>query len=285
MTWTASLLSGCIPGPSAEREAIAALPRLEHEAEIGGQTFSISSIRSGQAGSQRLIYVHGTPGDATAFADYILNPIEGFESISIDRPGFGKSTPARSVPSFEEQAAAIEPLLTQQDGSYPILIGHSLGGPIVARAAADYPDRVAGLVILAGSLDPELEEPKWFNHLADTWLTRPLIGKTMRTSNDEIMAAPKETRLLDELLAQVRCPIVIIHGTDDGLVPIGNVDYMRRKFAHLDEVNITVLEDVGHFIPWSHEELIRQAIQGLRAKPEQTEPQSGTPMSSSQSSG
>lgn len=267
LTWTTGLIAGCIPGPASDRASINAIERLEYPATIRSETFTLSALRAGPTDAPRLIYVHGTPGDATAFADYILNPIEGFESISIDRPGFGKTVPASAVPGFADQAAAIEPLLVERSGSYPILVGHSLGGPIVARAAADYPDRVAGIVILAGSLDPALEEPRWFNHLAGTWPTRGLIGRTMRTSNDEIMAAVSETVALDLILHQVTCPVVIIHGTDDGLVPIANVDYMQRRFAHIENVRVIILENVGHFIPWSHEDLIREAIAELKATP------------------
>jgi len=37
-----------------------------------------------------------------------------------------------------------------------VLIGHSLGGPVVARMAADYPDFVKGLVLVAPGISPVL---------------------------------------------------------------------------------------------------------------------------------
>ena len=111
----------------------------------------------------RLIYVHGTPGDATAFTADLQNPIEGFESISVDRPGLGQSTPKVPALTLEDQANAIEPFLIEQGGRWPILIGHSMGGPIIAQVAGMYPDRVGGLVIIAGALDLELEEWKWYS--------------------------------------------------------------------------------------------------------------------------
>ncbi|MEO0512821.1 MAG: alpha/beta hydrolase [Planctomycetota bacterium] len=263
VAWSTSLLTGCIPGPATSPKQMRSLERFTYGVpELG---LSVSALRAGDPGAPRLVYVHGTPGDATAFADDLRDPIPGFEAVSIDRPGFGQTAPTDGskpvpLPSFEDQARAIEPLLTERRERWPVLIGHSLGGPIVARVAADQPGRVGAVVILSGSLDPELEEPKWFNHAADTWLTRRLIGRAMRHSNDEILAAPEQTRRLRRVLANVRCPVLIIHGTEDGLVPVENVDYMTRVFAHVDRVEVVILEGEGHFIPWTQRDLIRRKL-------------------------
>ena len=91
-----------------------------------------------------MILVHGTPGDATAWTDYLETPIDGAEMIAVDRPGFGCSTPRTAVPSLEAQARALEPLLVERGGAWPILVGHSQGGPIIVRTAIDYPDASAG---------------------------------------------------------------------------------------------------------------------------------------------
>ena len=118
--------------------------------------------------AQRLIYVHGTPGDATSLQGYLTEPMDGFESISIDRPGFGHTTPVKPVLTLSDQARVIEPFLVERDGRWPILVGHSMGAPIIAQVAAMYPEKVGGLVILAGALDPDLEEWKWYNSLVNT---------------------------------------------------------------------------------------------------------------------
>ncbi len=58
-------------------------------------------------------------------------------------------------------------------------MGHSFGGPIIVRAALDHPELVGGLVIAAGDLDPDLEEWRWYNRLADLWLVRLAIPGAM----------------------------------------------------------------------------------------------------------
>jgi len=238
--------------------------------------YELAVWRSGPADAWPVIYVHGTPGSAGAFRSYLADPVEGTRSIAYDRPGFGETTPKRVVPSFQEQAAAIEPLLETGDtGERPILVGHSLGGPIVARAAADYPQRVGGLVILAGSLDPALEKPEWFNYLADFPLVRPFIGSALRHANDEIMSAREHAELLDSVIHRVTCPVVVIHGTRDSLVSYDNVEYMRTAFTNAESVRVITLEGVRHFIPWSHEQTVREAIESLIA-PAGTRDEPGT---------
>lgn len=233
----------------------------------------LAYLTAGDPAAPRLIYVHGTPGDAAAFTNYLRAPIPGHESISIDRPGFGDSRSPRdrrpAVPAFADQARAIAPLLVERQGRWPILIGHSLGGPIIARVAADSPDRVGGLVILAGSLDPDLEEWKWYNRVADLPFVKPLLPRDLRTSNDEVRAARDETALLAPLLGRITCPVVIVHGTRDSLVPVANVDYMRAMLTNAASVEVILLEGQDHFIPWSAEPTVREAIQraiGLSAQ-------------------
>jgi len=43
-------------------------------------------------------------------------------------------------------------------------------------------------------------------------------------------------------------------------VPVANVEYMRE---HLPRAELVVLGDANHFIPWTHPEVIREAIEKL----------------------
>lgn len=218
---------------------------------------AVSYVRSGSEADPRLIYVHGTPGDASAFAEFVRNPIDGVESISVDRPGFGR-TGGPALTSFADQAAALEPLLVEREGTWPVLVGHSLGGPIIARMAADHPERVAAIVIIAGSLDPDLEGPRWFNYVGVA--LSPILPRMFRVSNAEIFAAREQTERLDAVLARVRCPVIIVHGTKDGLVPFANVEYMQTTFTGASSIETIKVDGADHFLLWSRQEIIRHAV-------------------------
>ena len=212
-----------------------------------------------------LIYVHGTPGDATNWNAYLRRPINGHPSYAIDRLGFHKSENGGVFTSFANQAAALTPLLGDVERRAPILVGHSLGGPIIARAAADYPERVAGLVIVAGSLDPKLEALQWYNHALRSPLISIWFPKAATYSNEEVIAAKRETETLSYVLNKVTCPVVILHGTKDSLVPYENVAYMRTMFSNAAVVEVVTLQDADHFIIWTDEAAVRAAIERAMA--------------------
>jgi pimeloyl-ACP methyl ester carboxylesterase len=261
------IVGSCAVGPSHDALSIEGVEALSLSIDALHGT-QLAAWAAGGEGARRLILVHGTPGSAAGWRRYLVDPIPGLRTIAFDRPGFGRTKPTSAVVAFEDQAAAFAPLLEPDaEGRWPILVGHSLGGPIVARAAADHPDRVGGIVILSGSLDPALEKPRWFNHAADLIPFRIFLSRSWRHSNDEILSAPQHTRELARVLARVRCPVVIIHGTQDSLVPYANVAYMREAFSNAASVEVLTLEGANHFIPWTHERVVRHAVATLARTP------------------
>lgn len=227
-------------------------------------TVSYLRERDAEPEKQRLIYVHGTPGESRAFLRYLRDPIDGFDAISIDRPGFGQTKPLKHTETLETQARAIEPFLVKQGGEWPILVGHSLGGPIIAQVAAMFPERVGGLVILSGSLDPELEKWQWYNEAVDWWATSYLIPGELRRSNRELKPMRGELEKLKPLLQQITCPVVIVHAPDDMLVPWENVDFMKASFPKGTIREVVRLENRNHFLPWNSEADVRKAIESLQ---------------------
>ncbi len=219
-----------------------------------------SYLRAGDPDRPRVIMVHGTPGRAANFMPYLTDPDESFEWIAVDRPGFGGSSLGEAVVSLERQAAAIAPLLRTNAAHAPILIGHSLGGPVVARAAVDYAGDVGAIVIVAGSLDPDLERVLAIQRFGDFGPVPWFLPEWARHSNRELIALEDELRELAPLLGEIRCPVVVVHGTEDALVPYENVGYMRRAFAGLRDVEFTTLEGANHFLPWNAERDVRAAI-------------------------
>lgn len=207
--------------------------------------------------SQTVIFVHGTPGDAAAWKDYIHNTPSGFRFIAIDRPGFGRSG-AEAVPELDQQALALGTLMKQQS-SPVILVGHSLGGPIVAQAAIDYPGQVGALVILAGSLDPGLEKINPLQHIGKWWPVSKLLPRSLYNANLEIFALEAELEKLRERLHLLRLPVFIVHGTQDRLVPYENVAYMEQMMTNAD-VEVVTLEGQNHFLPWNSRETVDLAI-------------------------
>ena len=69
-----------------------------------------------------------------------------------------------------------------------------------------------------------------------------------------------ELEKLKPLLSNITCPIVIVHATEDMLVPVENVEYMQGQFAEGVVKETIILEGKNHFLPWNSEAEVRRAI-------------------------
>jgi pimeloyl-ACP methyl ester carboxylesterase len=253
---------GCAPpGPRAPEAATEAL---RHSVTVGAPLdATVSYLSAGDRAGPRLILVHGTPGSATAWADYLMTPPPGMEVVALDRPGFGRSGPEGAVPGLAEQAAAVLALLPQ-DGRPVVLLGHSLGGPVVARLAAQLADeprqRITALVLLAASLDPALESIHPMQHVGAWAPLRALLPRAIRNANAELMALEPELEALAAQLPRIKAKVIIVHGTRDDLVPVANVPFMQARLSGARCVRTVLLEGRNHFLPWNSEEAVRDAI-------------------------
>ena len=250
--------TGCAPpGPVASEAAVRAM---RSSVEVGGPVHApISYLRAGNPLGPRLVLVHGTPGSASGWADYLVNPPQGMDVVAIDRPGFGQSGPDGAVTGLEAQAAAVFALLPT-DGRPVVLLGHSLGGPVVARVAATYPMRVTAVVLLAASLDPGQESIHPMQRVGAWAPIRGMLPRAIRNANAELMALKPELEDLAALLPHIKAKVVIVHGTKDDLVPVANVPFMQARLTGSRCVKTVLLEGRNHFLPWNSVDVVRDAV-------------------------
>ena len=71
--------------------------------------------------------------------------LDGYDALALDLPGFGATPPPESGWSTREYAAWAAEILRELDR--PVLVGHSFGGRVAVKLAADSPDLVRGLVL------------------------------------------------------------------------------------------------------------------------------------------
>ena len=220
-------------------------------------------VKAGDPTKPLVLFLHGSPGSLSAFIDFLADSAlrENALLITADRPGFGASNFGNGETSLEAQADFLKPILEEYNGNRPILlVGHSLAGALIVRMAAQFPDLVDGLIIVAGSVDPELEPNEtWFRAPLATPFLSWILPQSFRASNEEIYQLKPELQRMLPLWKQVRCPTIIIQGTKDELVPAENAAFAKSMLVNAP-VEMVMVEGMNHFVPWSHPYLIREAI-------------------------
>ena len=222
----------------------------------------VSYLQTGSADGRRVIFAHGTPGSARGWADYLLNVPDGRNYFALDRPGYGLSAPRNSVVSLKRQAQAILPLLKTVNNRKAILVGHSLGASVALQVVLDFPDRVGGLLLLAGAFDPDLEEAHWLQPIGTLKPFSWLLPQSIHNANQELLGLKRDLLAQADRLHRITIPVTTVHGDMDPLVPVNNVNYLQQKLVNT-LLEREILKNKDHFIPWSSKSSIDQALERL----------------------
>ena len=205
-----------------------------------------------------LLMVHGSPGSLSAYEVYLkdMQLSKKFNLISVDRSGFGYSDFGQAESSLKVQADLIAAVLKDYPNQKKIVLGHSMGGPVIAKLAMDHPDLVDGLVMIAPSISPVLEPSNSWRKVINFPLIRWFTPAGLRVCNQEIIPLKEELLTIRNEWSQIDIPIRIIQGEADQLVPQGNAFFAKEAMLNNDEVNVQIIEEGNHFILWSEVPLI-----------------------------
>lgn len=247
---------------------------------IEQSNFKLFFASAGALNKPVVVFIHGTPGSWRAGARYLTEPalLERARVVVLDRPGWGGSQlpNAGAEQSFQRQAAMIVPLLKKlrkENGNQGIiLIGHSLGASLAPRIAMDYPQEVSAMLLLAGSLDPKLGAPRWYNRAASLAVVNWAIGSEMRRANAEIMALRAQLNAMNDCWSALRIPITVMQGQKDTLVSPHNIKFAARVLPSAN-LKIIDLEEGSHFLPWENRPRVVAETLALIDQLEATAPQ------------
>ncbi len=271
LVWVIAVQAGCLSLRTPDREW---QPKLKASGQTispqfldipGGKSRTIHAVLlSANDSLPLLMMAHGSPGSADAYLQYMADTglTRMARIVSLDRPGFGYTTGfGKPEPSQEVQAAALKSVADAlAPGKKVLLLGHSLGGAVIARFAMDYPELTAGLVIVAGSIDPKQEKHPWWQSVVHAPPVRWLTPKSLWTSNAEIIPLEKELEVMLPLWARIRCPVRVVHAQNDQLVPVANAAFAREVLVNCPDFKATILEKGNHFILWSRKDVVSAAL-------------------------
>ncbi len=195
--------------------------------------FPTHSVRRGI-----VIYFHGNKGNINRYAKFATNFTKhGYEVWMEDYPGFGKSIGARNEKLLYQQAEEIYTLAATKFNKDSIIIfGKSFGTGIAAYLASV--KNCKQLIVET----PYYSIPDLFG-----WYAPVYPGTAM--ANYKIP--------LYQYLQQIKVPITIFHGTDDGVIPYRCAARLKKVLKPADQF-ITIENGTHHNLndfPLFHQKL------------------------------
>ena len=179
-----------------------------------------------------LIFLHGWGQNIEMMMSLAKPFSKKYNVLIIDLPGFGNSDEPKEVWDIYDYADMVYELSKELKIDNPILIGHSFGGKISLAYATKY--KAKKLVLLASpykvKIKKETLKMKIFKTLKKVPILKGLenyvknhVGSTDYKNASEMMKKilVKHVNLdLTEEVKKIKCPTLLIWGTNDTAVPI-----------------------------------------------------------------
>lgn len=149
--------------------------------EVEGGAIHILDLGPRDAAGPPIVMLHGASSNLEVMRQPVGERLSRKHRVLlVDRPGHGWSTRARLEDSTPEiQARMIVEALARIGVGSAVFAVHSWAGALGARLALDYPQSVAGLVMLAPVAYPWPGGVGHYNRLIDTPVIGPLLAYTI----------------------------------------------------------------------------------------------------------
>ena len=252
---------------------------------------------------QPVVLIHGNPGSYRDWTS-LFGPLAAHhKAIAFDRPGHGLSErPKHGDATVEVQARLLHDALKQLDVERPIVVGHSWGGALALVYAINYPNEVAGVVLVAPAVYESHDGTSFLTSIpampvigdaANSMLT-PLFGasivrselkkafspdpvpkKYLRSALSE-WTGPKKVKsysvddaLLNDCLrkfsprySEITVPVSILAGDSDLIV--SEKENAARLHQALPQSQLMVLPKTGHQIPFTRSQAVVHEIERVQ---------------------
>lgn len=239
-------------------------------------------------GEPVIILVHGWSNTKSIWKTQVSHFSKKYQVIAVDLPGFGKSGNNRSEWTIASYGEDISSIIQQLNLKKVVLVGFSLGAPIVIEAANKVPDHVIGVVLVDALQEIEMQIPPQMAHYLDSvmmdlvnnptkekMLGGGFIKKNVDSSFNQIVLFLEgashigwreslagsiiwQNEHCTQSIKAVKAPIIAINSD---LQPT-NLEAFRK---YVPAFKAKIVEDVGHLIMWDKPEefnwLLEESIQ------------------------
>ena len=233
-------------------------------------------------GPGTVIFVHGWTCDETSWSGQLAAISKTHRVITLDLPGHGRSgMPADGKFSMKRFARAVEGVRREAGVERAVLVGHSMGAPVVRQYALTYPEHVSALVLVDGLVvvpggqaftPPSLVGKEGLK--AREALIRSMFGPstsdTLRQRILEMMLGPSEAAADGAMAATfdtsglssdpVTVPVLAIYAAESKLA---DRDGMKRLYPTLEYHEIP---DTDHFLMMEKPDEFNRLLAGFLAR-------------------
>ena len=281
-------------------------PQRGKTVDITDAALNVVELGPGDAAGPPILLLHGASSNLEAMRKPLGDLLaQRHRVILIDRPGHGWSVRKRHSDSTPQmQARMIEEALRKLGTGPVIVVVHSLAGALGARIALDYPERVAGLVMLAPVTHPWRGGVGWYNHVVTTPVIGRLLAYTIMPLLGCVLAAPSARQVFlpqimpDEFVQDSATPLLLRPRTflanardlitlkpavaaqvprygeikAPTVVISGDVDntvsteiHSRPFVAAVPSARLIVLPGVGHMVQYAAPDIVLREIEAMAA--------------------
>ncbi|MSU74624.1 alpha/beta hydrolase [Candidatus Kaiserbacteria bacterium] len=231
-----------------------------------------------QIGRPTLVFIHGLSGSASAWFLYENVFESAYNVLTFDLRGHGKSTKFKRYEEYVLQSSAddVYELLNYLKIEKYILISHSYGTLVALELLNVHQEKVSKIIFLSPTAF--LSQTKWFwvvkiigtvfitlfkiipfhpvvrervdytpfKNTGD-WNLRRLF-KDIRTTSVRVYLyclVQAYTKNYDELWATISVPTMIMHGTEDSIIPVQHTIQLAKEISGS---KLVLLERANHII-------------------------------------
>ncbi len=148
--------------------------------EVGGRRISYLTLAPEEPGGDPVVLVHGFGGDKNSWL-FVQGPLAETHMVhALDLPGHGASDKDVGDGSLQVLAGTVVGFLDALGITRAHLVGHSLGGAVIAAVARAEPGKVASLTLLAPAgygPDADAEYLRGFAAASSRRELKPLLGR------------------------------------------------------------------------------------------------------------
>lgn len=212
-----------------------------------------------------VLVLHGWAARIESMAPILDGLAPALTVHAVDLPGFGESAPPPRQPwGHDDYVAWTRTLIASLGLERPSVIGHSRGGAIALKLAAEHPELVDRLILVDSAGIRARRTLRYYRRVAVAKFAKHVLRRlgplgrraqarlAARSASGDYARAgamrPTLARLVNEDLSaslpSVRAPTLLIWGAGDEATPVSDGRAMERL---IPDAGLVVFDRAGHF--------------------------------------